>query len=256
MRLKLDEQGHAVVVDGKPVYVYEDGKEIPFDAAGTVATITRLNGEAKGHREKYEAAAAALKPFEGLDPEAARAALTTVANLDAKKLIDAGEVERVKAETVKAYEDKLRAKDEQYKPVVEERDALGRKLVQQTLGNAFAGSTFIRDKIAIPPDAVQAIFGQNFRVEGDKVVAYRGEEKLFSRERPGEVASFDEALGLLVEGWHGRDSIVKGSGASGSGARGSGGGSGGGKSVSRAAFEQLDPVARMAHIKGGGTVTD
>ncbi|WVM87992.1 hypothetical protein UMZ34_16740 [Halopseudomonas pachastrellae] len=85
MKLKLDENGNAVLQDGKPVYVHDDGKEVAFDAAGTVATITRLNAEAKTHREGKEAAEKALKAFEGIsDPAAAIKALETVSNLDQK----------------------------------------------------------------------------------------------------------------------------------------------------------------------------
>ena len=68
MKLKLDENGHVVVQDGKPVYVHDDGKEVAFDALQTVATITRLNGEAKTHREAKEQFEAQAKAFEGLDP--------------------------------------------------------------------------------------------------------------------------------------------------------------------------------------------
>ena len=107
MRLKLDEQNHAVLQDGKPVYVHEDGKEVPFDAAQAVGKIASLNAEAKQHREAKEAAEAKLKAFDGLDADKAKQALEAVANLDAKKLIDAGEVEKVKAEMAKAYETKL-----------------------------------------------------------------------------------------------------------------------------------------------------
>ena len=32
MKLKLDDNSHVVVFDGKPVYVHDDGKEILFDA--------------------------------------------------------------------------------------------------------------------------------------------------------------------------------------------------------------------------------
>src|SRR5674476_814050 len=100
MKLKLDDAGAVVLADGKPVYVHDDGKELPFDAA-TVATIARLNAEAKGHREGKERAETALKAFEGLeDPVAARKALETVKNFKDKQLVDAGEVERVKAEAV------------------------------------------------------------------------------------------------------------------------------------------------------------
>ncbi|WP_376960117.1 DUF6651 domain-containing protein [Azospirillum sp. A26] len=253
MELVLDEAGHVKLQDGKPLYRHSDGKEIPFDAATTLATINRLNNEAKGHRIKAEEFEAKAKAFDGLDPEAARKALDTVANLDAKKLIDAGEVDRVKAETARAYEDKLTGIQKQIEALTGERDALGNKLTQQTLGNAFAGSSFIRDKITIPPDAVQAIFGQHFKVENDAVVAYRGQDKVYSRERPGEVASFDEAIGILVDGWSGRDTIVKGSGGSGGGARGSGGA--GGKSMTRAAFNALPATEQMAAAKSH-TITD
>ena len=257
MKLKLDEQGHVVTVDGRPVYVYEDGKEIPFDAAGTVATITRLNGEAKGHRERAEKAETTLKAFEGLDPEASRQALETVANLDSKSLVAAGEVEKIKAEAEKAWADKLKAIEEKYKPVVEERDNLHSKLISQQIGGAFAGSKFIADKLAIPADIAQSAFGSAFKVEGDAIVGYdRNGGKIYSRERPGEVAAFDEALSLMVESYPHRDNILKSSGASGSGARGSGGAAGGGKAMVRSAFEQLDPAARMAFVKSGGAVTD
>ena len=104
MKLKIDEQGHAVLQDGKPVYVHDDGKEVPFDAEQAVTKIASLNAEAKQHREAKEAAEAKLKAFDGVDVDKAKQALETVANLDAKKLIDAGEVEKVKAEMAKAYE--------------------------------------------------------------------------------------------------------------------------------------------------------
>ena len=58
MKLKLDDKGNVVLQDGKPVYVHDDGKEVAFDAPTTVATISRLNGEARTNRERAEAAEA------------------------------------------------------------------------------------------------------------------------------------------------------------------------------------------------------
>lgn len=45
MKLKLDENGHVVVVvvDGKPVYIHDDGKEIPFDAPQATQKIAQQN---------------------------------------------------------------------------------------------------------------------------------------------------------------------------------------------------------------------
>lgn len=75
MKLKLDENGNVVVQDGKPVYVYDDGKEVAFDALQATQKIAQLNSEAKAHREAKEAVETKLKAFDGLDAQAARTAL-------------------------------------------------------------------------------------------------------------------------------------------------------------------------------------
>lgn len=221
MKLKLDAEGHVVVTDGKPVYVHDDGKEVAFDAASTVATISRLNGEAKSHRERAEAAEAKLRPFADAgieDPSAARKALDTVANLDAKKLVDAGEIETVKAEIVKGFQAQLDEANGRSK-------TLEQHLYAEKIGGSFSRSKFIAEKFAIPADLVQARFGGAFGVEDGKIVAKdQTGNKLFSRARPGELADFDEALELLVDQYPYKDQILKSSGASGGGANGSGGG--------------------------------
>ena len=252
MKLKLDDKGSVVVNDGKPVYVADDGKEIAFDYPQTLATISRLNGEAKGHRERAEAAEAKAKTFEGIeDPTKALEALNIVKNLDTKKLIDAGKVDEIKAEAKKAFDDQLKAVEEKYKPIVTERDGLRVSLHQEIVGGSFSRSKFIADKLAIPADLAQAKFGGAFAVEeGNKIVAKDASgNRIFSRARPGEIADFDEALETLVEQYPHRDNILKGSGASGSGAGGSGGGNGGQKTMTRAQFEALAPAAKMAAIK-------
>ena len=218
MKLKLDENGNAVLQDGKPVYVHEDGKEVAFDAPGTVATITRLNSEAKGHRERAENAEKAVKAFEGIDdPAAAKKALATVANLDAKTLVDAGEIETVKTEISKAFQLQL---DE----VTGKAKTLEQQLYAEKIGGSFSRSKFIADKLAVPADMVQATFGQNLKVEDGKVVAYDAQgQKIFSRARPGELADFDEAIETLVSQYPHRDHILKSSGANGGGAPNGGG---------------------------------
>jgi len=210
MKLKVDDKGNAVVVDGKPVYVYDDGKETPFDALSTIATIGRLNAEAKGHREAKEAAQEKLKLFEGIDdPEFARKAMQTVKNLDMKKLVDSGEVEKVKAEIAKSYQkelDEIKAKNKE----------LESQLYAEKIGGAFARSQFIEEKLAIPADLVQARFGNLFAVENGKVVATDlNGNKIYSHARPGEFADFDEALETIIEQYPRKDEILKASNSKG-----------------------------------------
>lgn len=45
MKLKLTPEGHAVVKNGKPVYIQADGSETAFDAAGTMAALNRRHFE-------------------------------------------------------------------------------------------------------------------------------------------------------------------------------------------------------------------
>ena len=71
MKLKLDENGHVAVSDGKRVYVHDDGKEIPFDAPAAMQKISGLNAEAKQYREAKGMAEAKLKAFDGIEGAAA-----------------------------------------------------------------------------------------------------------------------------------------------------------------------------------------
>jgi len=256
MKLKIDDQGHAVIENGMPVYIHDDGRESPFDANATVAKITQLNAEAKTHRVAKEEALEQLKVFEGLDPAAARKALETFQNLDSKQLIDAGEVQRVKDEAKTAFQQQLEQVEAKYKPVVEERDGLADKLTDMTIGYAFSGSKFIADNLAVPAPMVRATFGSHFKVEDGRVVGYDANgQRIFSRQNPGEIADLDEALSTIVASYPFRDQIVKGSGASGGGAGGSGG-AGGAKTANRQQFEGMDPNAQRAFLKDGGKVTD
>lgn len=226
MPYKFDTEGNIVVqeVNGHklPVFVHADGKEAPLDGDSTVATISRLNGEAKDNRIRAEAAEKTVKTFEGIaDPAAAIKALEIVANLDSKKLIDAGEVDKVKAEISKAFQEKLDASDAK-------AATLEQQLYGEKIGGSFARSKLIAEKLAVPVDMVQATFGKAFKIEDGKVVAYDAHgQKIFSRARPGEIADFDEALETLVDQYPNKEHILKASGAHGGGAGGSGGGGGG-----------------------------
>lgn len=241
MKLKLDDQGHAVLQDGKPVYVKDDGAEVAFDVLGTTQTISRLNAEAKSHRERAETAEKSLKGFEGIaDPAKAMEALQLVANLDAKKLVDAGEIDKVKTEIGKAFQAQLDAANGN-------ASKLEQQLYAEMIGGSFARSKFALDKLAIPPDLVQAYFGKAFGIEEGKVIAKDANgNKLYSAANPGDLAGFDEALEMLVNQYPGKEHILKGTGASGSGAQGGGGG--GGQKTGNFGGTKADRVAAIKQL--------
>lgn len=257
MPFKYDADGHIVTqeVNGQklPVFINAGGAETPFDGDSTVATISRLNGEAKSHRERAETAESSLKTFEGItDPAAAIKALNTVKNLDDKKLVDAGEVEKVKAEAIKSVEEK-------YAPIVKKAGDLESQLNTHLVGGAFARSKFIAEKFAAEGPAgveiAQALFANRFKVEEGKVVAYDAQGgKIYSRTRHGELADAEEAIEIMVDAYPHKAHILKGSGASGGGASGGGSGNGGKKTITRAQFTALSPAERAAAASDANTV--
>lgn len=213
LQLKLNDVGHVVVKDGKPVYVNEDGKEIPYDVNQAISKIKELCNEAKTHREAKEAAEQKLKQFDGIeDPEAARKAIETCNNLDSKKLIDVGEVECVMAEINKTANAKLEEANKAIRTIKQQ-------LYDEKIGGSFARSNFIKNNLAIPADIAQAAFGRNFNVtdEGRIIAKDNNGNEIYSQINPGELAAFDEALEILVGNYKNKDSILRGNQTTGGG---------------------------------------
>lgn len=253
MKLKLDADGHVVVQDGKPVYLHDDGKEVAFDAPATVATISRLNGEAKGHREAKESAEAALKAFEGIDPKGAKDALEKLSKIDAKRLVEAGDMDAAIQAAIKPYVEKLTTAEKA-------NGELTQSLNREVIGNRFSQSKFASEKLTpAGVDLIRTIYADKLKVEDGAVVGLDPAtgQKMYSRARPGEVANFDEIVESFVEAYPHKEHILKGTGSSGSGARGSNGsGNGGAKTMTRDQFNALDPASRGAKMKEGFTLTD
>lgn len=255
MKLKMNEQGQPVLQDGHPVYVYDDGKEVAVNVAELHAKVHSLNGESAGRRKRIEELEALNAKFQGIeDPAAALKALETLKSIDAKKLVDAGEVERLKADILRGAEETWGPK---YKAAEERAEKAEKQLYQEMIGGAFARSKFITEKMAIPADFVQAALGQYFKIEDGHVVAYHPSgERMMSRTKVGDPAGFDEGLEVLVMNHPRRDSLLKSSLQGGGGAPSNGGGGTGVKSMRREIFDSLAPPQKAVFLSAGGKVTD
>ena len=249
---KLDPVTNAPVMNnGNPVFINADGTEGVID----MSTISRLNAEAKQNRERAEKAEAIAKAFEGVDPAAAKKALETVKNIDQKRLIDAGEVEKVRKEIEAGYATQMTE-------LKTANQTLEQQLHSTIKDNAFATSAFIKEKIAVPADLIKSTFANNFKYEEGKLVPYdTNGQKIFSKKRLGEIADFDEGFETLINGYAHKDSILKGTNNGGSGNNGNGGnGNGGMKTLNRAQFATLTPGEQAQHAKlvqeGKGAIVD
>ena len=125
----------------------------------------------------------------------------------------------------------------------------------EKLASAFSGSKFIKDSLAVPADMAKATFGDRFKIENGKMVAYdQSGNTIYSRKNPGEPADFDEAMSQIVESYQYKDSILKASNHQGTG--GDGGGGGNTRTVNREQFQNMKPAEqqKMAQAMREGTV--
>ena len=236
---KTDDAGNIIARDGNPVWVDSNGAEMTLERD----TVSRLNAEAKAHREAKEAAETRLKAFEGLDASKAREALETVKNIDLKKMIDSGKLEEVRKELTTQFQTQIAEKDKAYADLRTEYD-------NTRISNIFAGSEFIRNRVAVPADMFEATFKGNFKIEDGKIVVKdKAGNQLMSKKKIGEYADPDEALELLIEQHPQKDVILKANGQSGSGNRGNGGNGGGGngKTMKRSEYDGLSDHDRAGY---------
>lgn len=244
---KMDGDKIALDGSGNPIYVNAAGQEMTVDQN----TISNLNREAKTHREAKEAAEASLNKYRDgngklIDPTIAVKAVDTVSKMDAKQLIDAGEVDKVRDQVKAEFTGQLTERDK----AIEARDA---KINDMTIGGVFANSEFIRENLAIPRDMFEAAMRPFFKVEDGKPVAYdRSGNKLMSKARIGEYADPDEALSLLVDMHPQKDAIIRAPSGGGTGNGGGGGNRGGGRTMKRADFDQLGGADKAAAAAAAG----
>ena len=244
MEIKLYENKNAVLQDGKPVYVTDDGQEFVADVPSMHANILKFKGDQQASRKTIKDLNEKYKPFTEIEDvhvwyDKATKAIATVKNLDDKTLVDAGKVEQVKAEVKEAYEGQVA----QLKTTLQESEtkhsealtAKDRVIHNLTIGNEFANDPHFsgpNKSTNLFPDLARSYYGHHFKnvpVDGKpdmvRVVGYLNGNEILSRKPDtiGEPAEFNEAIGIIIAQDPRREEILA-SGHSGSGAGGGGGG--------------------------------
>lgn len=219
------ENGQLAVQDGNPVWVEEkDGQseETPIDGGQALAKITELNGESAKHRRKARELETQLKAFEGLEAEEARGALSKLADLERKGMIEAGKVDEVRAQLKTEFQEALDKKEQ-------ENQTLLAELVSDRMFKIFAGSPLFASQDGktepvtyFTPEAALKIFGDRFDFSDPKhpVAKWPDGKPILSKKNPGEEADPLEALELIYDADPKRESYTRGSGMSGTGADG------------------------------------
>lgn len=244
-KLKLSEDGNAVLQDGRPVYVDEStNQEAALDVNQLHDKILQLNKENKQRRLDVEQTTGKLTSLQEKlgdveDVDAfladARKAMDVVKGLDAETLLKADKVDQIKAGMQAAFDEKEKKNRAKLESMLADHgNTLSRKeaqIRQLMVSNRFATCDLFsgaEPKTLLPPDIAEARFGSHFKVEEKdgvlQLVAYdHNNEVIQSRERPGEPASFDEAIQMLFDRHPDRDRLLRVPSGSGSGATGGSG---------------------------------
>lgn len=241
----------------KAIYMKEEGEggnaggDISADVQAIIdakvqEAVTGLkakNGELLG---KLKETGERLKSFDGIDPDAVRSMLQKFSDDDEAKLIASGKVDEVLTKRAE------RMQTEFAKEVQAAKDEAAK---HQTRAERFTARVM---KGEVLSEATAAGVGA-FAMEDAELAAGR----MFTIDDEGNPVARDGVLGkngkpLTLKEWfaeiketrpHWFPATANGGGA------GHGKGDTQAKTISRAAFDALNPAERVAHIKAGGTIT-
>ena len=204
-KLKRDEDGHVVIEEDKVVYFDDDGEERKLDWQHSIGKIREVSDDRDDWRTRGKKAIAALELFGDISADDARNAIRTIKSYDDKKLVDAGEVDKLKAKLTEDLQNQHREFTESQAAVLKLRDkALAEKdgqIRRLMVSNSFERSPFLNKSVvaALRGKNGESVWGDHFHVENGEVVPYEsGDRKLYSKEKPGELAEFEEAIQLIV----------------------------------------------------------
>ena len=234
--IAMSERGFPIVMDDE-----NDNKEIGLDAVHLYTKVPDLQNQLTQSKDKVTTLSAVAAHLDGIEDvpdflEKANKALELTANIDASKLIDAGKVEDIKLQAQENLQTKMDALQTNMTKEVKTRDdkiaGLDSTIFKLMVADRFNTSPFVKEGLSITSNMARKYFGDSFKIEVDSesgnrsvVGYYKDGAQIFSAERPGDLAEFDEALQLLVEKDPEKDNFLAGAGGSGSGA--GEGGSGG-----------------------------
>ena len=243
MAWKTDEKGNLIVSDGNPVWIDGSGAEIAADYGAATVKIATLNRENGEHRTARKEAETKLAAFSGIeDPAAALKAMQFAASMEGKKVMDDEGIQNL----IKAAVKPLQVENETLKNGLSERDAT---IYKQNVSNQFHASPFVKEKLLVPPDMLEATFGKHFKMDGGKMVATDATgNQIFNLK--GEPANFEEAIRALVDSHPMKDNLYRATGGQGSGQQQSSG------AQSHAdKFAHLKPTDRITAARESGLTT-
>lgn len=154
-----------------------------------------------------------LKSFEGIDLEKARVMLAEQEEAEQKRLIAAGDFDRL----TKQMGERHTAEKTTLVQQLEERNALTSTLQRQiadlTVGSSFASSKFVGEDLTLTPSKARVIYGSHFEFKDGKVVGYDkpagASDRTVLVDATGTVLGFEEAMRKIVDADPDKDQLIR-----------------------------------------------
>ncbi|MCP3684760.1 MAG: hypothetical protein GY861_18995 [bacterium] len=238
MNYKLAADGKSIEMNEKnqPIVVNTKGEEFGIDAIHLYNRLPEVNNESIARKEKIKELTTQLETFSAIeDPAAALEALTTVANLKDTDLKNKEDIDKLKLSLEEAWKGKVEAQKTLMDNALKAKDVeIGTHkddLFDALVASQFSKSPFFAGEertTNLPPDVAVKYFGEYYKVEKNdngknQVVGYIGKEPIYSQDRPGEYAKFDEAMPKIIEA-SGQNIMKESSGSGSQGGKGNFGG--------------------------------
>lgn len=219
------------------------GFTLEVDGLEDTGALKRAKDHEVAERKKVEAQLKTIADERKADAEKTRKAIADAA-------LASGDAKALEESWKKKYADDLAAKDGEYQPKLQKQDATIRKLLISDVASKYASELAIPGSAGPLAQLISARLAIE-EVDGDYVTVVRdanGQKSALTLDDLKKEILGDKALAPLLVG-------SKGSGG-GAGGSNKGGGAPGAKTISRTAFNALDPASRQAFVREKGTVTD
>lgn len=245
LKIKIGKADYEALDDSLKTLYVADGDNFKLDAdyedvTGLKAKAAELLAEQKRLKDQ-------MRQFDGLDPEAARAAIAAAAKAEQEKLTAAGDIDKIKEQLVARHQSELEAKAAEVQAATDRANAIVESLRREKIAHLAIAR-------GVKPDMVEGAIAQG---RFDQLLDLNEADfSLHKRDGIGDAKEIDDIFNNFKTK---SPSYFLADNVAGSGASGSNGQSGNGsipKTATRAEIAAMAPAAKREFYLNDGEPSD
>lgn len=216
-------------------------KKTSDEAAKLLKEVMALKAKLK---EKDGALKEVNDKYKDLDLEEVTKLLKEREEAETKDLERKGEYERLLAKQKEKAEALIESERKQREEMQAKLAEAMKAVDELSLGNAFANSKFIQEKLALTPNKTRALYSSHFEIEEGKLVAYDKPKGAHGRtpliDASGESLAFEDAIAEIINNDPDKEYLIKADLRQGAGSKSTN------KIDPTKGNKNLDPISKIA----------